>query len=303
MRGEELLQALNDVDLEMVENAEAYKVDVHSHKGYLWKQTIKCAVIAAVFVMAGLVIGDKLRLQRTVEQAKRVISVPLYTMSDETYKVYYVTAEEVEKNEEKSETEDYGYPYIDSGGDVFQLNLSAIKGFSDSFSGQQKGRVNCSQRLTEAFSAAKKKVEVGEAEEGEIRYLVRLDINEAVMEELEWGGTVENYQSVNDEIMRAEYERLINEFGYELTWIPKGGYQVAEDYWYYLENGGIYGSLTEEEIKKLQVKKEYAYVFWLTCYESLEFTKCEYKVVCKQAELYRAQQIALEALRQLEVEE
>ena len=182
------------------------------------------------------------------------------------------------------------------------MNLSAIKGFSDSINGYKKGKVNTSQRLMEAFSVAQKKIETGEAKEGEIRYLVSIDINEAAMEDVAFEGNMESYQSVNDEIMKAEYERLTEEFGYELTWIPKGGYQVAEDYWYYLENGGIYGILTEKEIKEFPVKEEYAYVFWLTCYESLEYTKCVYKEVCEQAELYRAQQIALEALRQLEVE-
>lgn len=296
MRGETLLKALNDVDLEMVEKAAEYKADADSPRKYFCRQVIKYAVCAIVFVMAGLVIGDKMHQQKPAEQ---VTCVPLYTRSEDSFKVYYLTA----KQAEKSELEDYGYPYIDSSGDVFQLNLSAIKGFSDSFSGQQKGKVNCSQRLTEAFGAAKKKLEAGEVKEEKIRYLVELVISETALQELEGGSTVEIYQSVNDEVMKAEYERLTKEYGYELIWIPKGGYLVAEDYWYYLENGGIYGTLTEEQIKNLPPKEEYAYVFWLTCQESLEYTKCVYKEVCKQEELYRAQQIAMEALRQLEVEE
>lgn len=294
MKGEDLLFALNNVEAEMIENAEEFAADT-----CVRRRNYRVAVAVVMLMVICIVVGGKALLKVPEQQSGQVISVPIYELGEDVCQVYYLTSNDTEA----SQKEDYGYPYILSDADVFQLNLSAIKGFADSFSGQTKGKAHCSLRLTEAFRAAEKKIEAGHAKEGEIKYLVTIDINEAVLSQQEYGLIMESYQPVNVQVMQAEYERLTEEYGYELTWIPNGGYQVAEDYWYYLETGGMYGILTEEEIRNFPVKEEYSYLFLLTCYESLEYTKCAYKESCKQEEIYRAQQIAQEALRQLEAEE
>ena len=270
MRGLDILKALNDLEPEMLEAAEKCEPK---------KKRFPTTIVAAA-ALCLILFGT----------AWQLLTVPItvenqYIRLEDAYLLSaHEESESVIDNLEREETQEK-LPYVVEDGVVQMQPVNGV--YDDALVPQIGIGTNGSTYLKKAIR------ELSDEEyEEEIKYLVEIEIYvpHAEYPDVAW--------YADNEIYKAEYKRLTEECGYDLSWIAPGGYSIPDAYVYCLKSGIIYGALTEEEMNTFPIKEEYSYGFRLISYDTYSFAEYPYKETYTSMEEFRHHMIALKALRE-----
>lgn len=300
MNGKDFLKALNYIDTDMIEEA-ADCGKIKSGKKVWFKKTGTVCVTAAAAVLIVACIcfaGSKI-------------------ISEKERNVFCDTAGTYAKDSE-NETVKTSLPYGDSAGyelsyieptDIYLVTSSGIYagGISDSevieriyTDGLNSdsweyvcGEAVFADSLKNAVDECSEKIKNGELPAGQMCYLVEIRIG------IKNPDIPGDFSFADEETREAEYKRLTEECGLELTWVAPGAYRGSENYIYILGAGNMYGVFTEEQLRNFPADSEYAYALELVSYDNYRFTELSYTETYTQEELNRSLEIALDALSKI----
>lgn len=291
MNGKDFLKALNYIDTDMIEEA-ADCGKIKSGKKVRFKKTgtVYVTAAAAVLVVACICFaGSKIIFEKELSENETVkTSLPYgdgvekgtsgsgYELSYiEATDIYLVTSSGIYAGE-MSDPEVIERIYTDG------LNPDSWKNVC--------GKAVFANSLQNAVDEYSEKINTGKLPANRMCYLVQININ------IKNPDIPEIFGIADEETMEAEYKRLTEECGLELTWVAPGAYRGSENYIYILGKGIIYGVFTEEQLKNFPADSEYAYGLELVSYDRYGFTKLSYSETYTQEERERSLEIALEAL-------
>lgn len=314
MNGKDFLKALNYIDTDMIEEA-ADCGKIKSGKKVRFKKpgTVCVTVAAAVLVVACICFaGSKIILEKErnvfcdtagtySEDSEKVLKSDIDS-ENETVKTSLPNGDGAEKGTSGS---GYELSYIEAT-DIYLVTSSGIYAgdmsdpkvieriYTDGMNPDSWknvcGKAVFADSLKNAVDECSEKINTGKLPADRMGYLVEININ------IKNPDIPEIFSIADDETMEAEYKRLTEECGLELTWVAPGAYRGSENYIYILGKGIIYGVFTEEQLKNFPADSEYAYGLELVSYDRYSFTKLSYSETYTQEEYERSLEIALEAL-------
>lgn len=290
MKEQEVLRLLDGIDEDMLEEAENYDGHKKQGRGYLKYALVAAGLIAAFGIGYFSRVGKDNKQEQPSDYGiagssqTEDISLARGDYEKET-KPEEVTIEPNETVTVAGSNEEYLIVY-NPDTKVVELNTNKKSEYNRSYVHAVKNHwIN----MQAVFAEVDRLVELGEIPNEEVYYLVELDISTCVDFSTLYQEIIfdePQYMYLPDEaVIEAEYERLTKECGYELNWLPPGGYQIPNSYLYCLLYGRIYGALTKEEIINLPKLEEYGYTIRLAAASYYEMADWEYRESYTEAEL------------------
>lgn len=291
MKGQDILKALNDIDIEMIEAAgncgsikrekSESKNRKSEHKQNFRYQKLGFAVaVTAVFAIFVTCFYQRIEYDSKVDYIQDVPYQITYVESTNTYLFSdvkpYTLNSLVRDNSTENSTET-----IQISEEFYEDNWTPFR-----------GKAIYSSRLKKAISEGHERIDSGEICAEQLYYLVEIVIQVPLTDYYYSGG----FDFADEEIKEAEYKRLTEECGLDLIWIAPGGYDIPNAYTYCLGSGIIYGALTEEQLENFPVNSEYSYGLRLTSYDAYSFAEYPYKEIVTEEEYQKHLEIALDAL-------
>ncbi len=280
MKEQEILKLLDSVDEDMLYEAENYRRQRSSTKSSYLKYALIAAGLIAVFGI-GYLGGRENKAELVTDYGKVEAALA------ETQVSTITEPGDIELHEAVTVAGANGEYLIVYNPDtkVVELNTNKKTEYNRSLVQAAKHHwIN----MQEVFAEVDRLVELGEILDEDVLYLVELDVSTLVDINTLYEDIIydeEQYWYMPDEaVIEAEYERLTKECGYDLNWLPPGGYQIPNSYVYCLIYGRIYGFLTKEQIINLPKKEEYGYTIRLSAASYYEMAEWEYKENYTEAE-------------------
>lgn len=310
MNGKDFLKALNYIDTDMIEEAaDCGKINSGKKVWFRKLKTVCVTAAAAVLIVACICFaGSKI----IFEKERNIFCDTAGTYAEDSEKV--LESDIDSENETVKTSLPYGkdnsgsgyeFSYIETTGRYLVTSSGIYAGDPSDSEVIERiytnglntdswetafGKAVFADSLKNAVDDCSEKINNGKLPAGQMCYLVEINI---CTKNPDIPGTP---AFADEETIEAEYKRLTEKCGLELTWVAPGAYHGSENYVYILGTGRMYGIFTEEQLKNFPADSEYAYGLELVSYDIYSFTKLSYSATYTQEEYERSLEIAMDAL-------
>lgn len=288
MTGRNVLETLNNIDDDMIKDAEEYIVQ-GSRPGHGVLSRIMFAAATIIMAVGVCLWMSRISSQKPADEPERIVNNQLESpevsttiQEDNAWDAFGEEHENemasIEPNEVYTVAEhEESLILFNTDTGVVELNPAKRGEYFDSVVSYSD---SCSVNMEKIFSEAEKLTAGTGIAKQDIYYMVQIEISVPDVQQVET-----HYSAADGQINKAEYDRLTGECGYMLKWLPPGGYRIPESYLYCLVNGRIYGTMTEDEIRNFEGRDNYRYNITLISCENVEMENWKYQDSYTELEL------------------